>query len=375
MLEKYSSALQELGRAENAMRIEYDLQLDGRSTSEVLAIWLPELQETRQLARLLNLRARLAIAEQRWTDVVDDCRLGFRLADCVTNCTDFLVGRFIGFAISQTMMDVLEEAIEQPGCPSLYWALATLPEDRLFETRQATEFETVFIYRLLGPAASLPDQPIGEVAASDQFLRLFRELIKFSDNPSITDETADLMAGAYIVSQAAASRELLSGVSQWGERAKSLSASEAVLRAIAVKFARVCDRSIAWSTLPGEVGDQYRSQHSAWTTGSVTGADSIVGLVGLLIPPIHQVRMAGLKMREQRIRILNYEAIRLYAGVYGELPPSMAGLKPVPAWKNVIAVNQVGYQRLSPTAANLTSVDPRDPDSETIIQIQLREAK
>ena len=102
----------------------------------------------RTLARVLSLRARLAIREQRWDDLVDDCRVGFRLAEVAGHSTDFLVGRLVGFAIANTMMEVIEQAIQQPGCPNLYWALASLPSARLFETRNSLEFESILISRV-----------------------------------------------------------------------------------------------------------------------------------------------------------------------------------------------------------------------------------
>ena len=39
---------------------------------------------------------------------------------------------------------------------------------------------------------------------------------------------------------------------EWGDRVDQLSSAEAVLRATLLKFARVRDRWVAWSTLPSE---------------------------------------------------------------------------------------------------------------------------
>ena len=162
VLDAHDSALRELQRAENLMRLDYNIQLDQLSASEMIQTLLPEFQEMRQLGRLLSLRARLAIADGRWDDVIDDCRLGFRLAEVAGHSTDFLVGRLVGFAITRTMLEVVEQAIQDPACPNLYWALASLPESRLFETRDSIEFESVLISRMFATTDPLPDHPIGE---------------------------------------------------------------------------------------------------------------------------------------------------------------------------------------------------------------------
>ncbi|MCG8649308.1 MAG: hypothetical protein MI861_05725, partial [Pirellulales bacterium] len=90
-----SVPLGELARAENDMRLEYDLKLREMSAPEIIQTLLPEFQEMRYLARLLQLRARLAAAEQRWDDMASDIRLGFRLAEVAGLSTEFLVGRLV----------------------------------------------------------------------------------------------------------------------------------------------------------------------------------------------------------------------------------------------------------------------------------------
>ncbi len=371
-LGRYDAAFQELKRAENAMQIRYELQLEDLSTAELIATMLPELQESRSLARLLHLRGRLAIAEQRWDDLATDCRVGFRLADAVAHSTDFLVGRLIGFAIAGVMFDLIEDAIQQPDCPSFYWSLAVLPAEQLFEIRAAIEYDTVILDRLFRRALSLPDEAIDESFARDELRRLVSAAIEFNEGQKPDAPSLSLQTGAYVVAFAPESRELLDQTPEWADRVKNLSAAEVVLRAAALKYSRIRDRFYAWSTLLPEHGDKFDIERLV-ARPSDARFDLVANLVALMMPAAHQGQQAGLRMKQTRNRLLTYEAIRLHAGQTGELPISIDRLEPVPAWPDYIAQSLFGYSRQSPNVATLTFVDPRRGNSNKTIRIVLTE--
>ncbi len=95
LLANYQSVLNEVAFAENLMEPQYDLQIEDLSSSELIMTLLPELQEMRTLSRLLLLRARLAIVEKRWKDVVTDCRRTLRLSEIAGQSTQFIIGRLV----------------------------------------------------------------------------------------------------------------------------------------------------------------------------------------------------------------------------------------------------------------------------------------
>lgn len=373
------SALNELQRAENLMSLEYNVQLDHLSASEMIRTLLPELQEMRQLGRMLKLRARLAIAEKRWDDVIDDCRLGFRLAEVAGHSTDFLVGRLVGFATSSMMMDVVEEAIQHPGCPNLYWALAGLPEHRLFETRESIEYESVLMSRIFEDSDPLPDYPIGEAAARERIRKLAAQanMTMFygwgkGQNGS---ESSQLLSGMYVVMMSEPARDLLAGTPEWGERARELSASEAVLRATQLKLSRTRDRWVAWSLLPPELWDEYKAERDAAFNVNPSSLDLMESLVNMLTPAVNAARLAGRRTHQQRNWLLTVEAIRIHAAREGELPSTIENLRPVPAWQDAISAKTFGYQRFSTNKASLTRAPRWNGDTETTFEIELKGTK
>lgn len=377
LLSSYSQALNELRRAENLFGIEYDLHLEGVSAVELVQTLLPELQEMRQLARLLQLQARLAVAEGNWDDAMRDLRVGFRLAEFAGHSTEFLIGRLVGIAISDVMMNVVEEAIEQPGCPNLYWALSGLPSERLFDTKQALEFESKFLSLLFDVGDPLPDTPIGADAARVKIARLIKNA---SQGIGMVDSDSDsggvvglqLTAGLYVVAATEPSRELLADTEQWAGRVDQLSSSEAVLRATVLKFNRIRDRWVAWLSLPAEFWDDYAIQRQAAFEDFESDDDPLLQLVNSLMPGIDAAQNAGLRARQKHHLLLSIEAIRMHAGQTGKLPGSLEMLKPVPAWRDAITGKPFEYERASFTESVIRR-GPRYPgDQESAIKIRLR---
>jgi hypothetical protein len=379
VLDSSASALNELQRAENLMRLDYNVQLDQLSASEMIQTLLPELQEMRHLGRLLNLRARLAIAEKRWDDVVDDCRLGFRLSEFAGHSTDFLVSRLVGFAITRMMLEVVKEAIQSPECPNLYWALAGLPENRLFETRESIEYESVLLSRIFEDTNPLPADPIGEVTARERIRAMSRQanLTMFYGWGKGQDrsESSQLLTGMYVVMMAEPSRDLLASTPEWGERARDLSAPEAVLRATQLKLARIRDRWVAWSLLPPELWDEYKAERNAAFDVNQSSVDLMESLVSMLTPAVNAARMAGRRTHQQWNWMLTIEAIRMHAANKGQLPTTIQNMRPVPAWQDAIAAKPFGYHSTTPTKATLTRSPRWNGDTETSLHIELKGMK
>ena len=83
-----------------------------------------EIQQMRALIRLVSLRARLAVLDGHLDDAVHWIQTGFAMARH-TSLGPVLIQSLIGVSMSQVMCIPLEDLIQAPGAPSLYWALRT----------------------------------------------------------------------------------------------------------------------------------------------------------------------------------------------------------------------------------------------------------
>ncbi len=146
---------------------------------------------------MLALRARVAAAEHRWDDMIDDCRLGFRLADITGKRGHFLVSRLVGQAIASVMQEVMEDAITQGDPPNFYWALASVPAQQIHETQESLEFEGSLVSRMIKTVGKLPDTPIGEELARRKLRELMEAYAALSQTIHTTQKhpTTMLMMG------------------------------------------------------------------------------------------------------------------------------------------------------------------------------------
>ena len=114
-------------------------ELRGPETVEFL---LPEFQSSRELARMLALRTRLAIAEHRYDDAIEFMRQQYRLGHDVAK-EPFLVCGLIGIAIDGIANGTIIELMANPDSPNMYWALTELPQPAI-DLQSAVRFEMDF---------------------------------------------------------------------------------------------------------------------------------------------------------------------------------------------------------------------------------------
>ena len=85
------------------------------------------MQQLRSLARALKVRFRAEVALGRFDDAIRTAKTMFAMSRHLGEHPT-LIGDLVGMAIASMAIGPLEEMLEQPGCPNLYWALTNLPE-------------------------------------------------------------------------------------------------------------------------------------------------------------------------------------------------------------------------------------------------------
>jgi len=116
-----------LCQTDRAARLDNpDWQILLKLKSDGIGALLPELQQLRGLARALKLRFRAEVALGCFDDAIRTAKTMFAMTRHLGEHPT-LVGDLVGIAIAFQAIEVLDEMLEQPGCPNLYWALTHLP--------------------------------------------------------------------------------------------------------------------------------------------------------------------------------------------------------------------------------------------------------
>ena len=120
----------------------FQLRRDGFSTL------MPEVQKMRELASVLNVRMRYEIATKDFEKAAYSARTFFGLVQSFeTHPT--LIAALVGLAIEAICLNRLEEMIQQPGCPNLYWSLTEIPFEAV-NMRTAIQGEKLLCETMFG---------------------------------------------------------------------------------------------------------------------------------------------------------------------------------------------------------------------------------
>jgi hypothetical protein len=134
-------ALEEIDRG--ARREYCDWELAPRVRQEGYNLMLPDVQGLREYGWLLAMRARLELADPDFDRAMETLQTGFALGRDLAEAP-ILINALVGLAVSHIMLQEVEQWIQTPGSPNLYWALTYLPRP-LVDMRTALQGERLWI--------------------------------------------------------------------------------------------------------------------------------------------------------------------------------------------------------------------------------------
>src|SRR5262249_42162611 len=103
-----------------------DWQAAQRIEAGIVDLVPPELGQFQILAQALRVRFRGEVAERRFPEAVRSAQTMFAFARHLGAHPSPVGGR-VGLAVAHLGLVTLQELVQQPGCPNLYWALTDLP--------------------------------------------------------------------------------------------------------------------------------------------------------------------------------------------------------------------------------------------------------
>lgn len=168
-----------------------DWQLSGRR--EGIGLPLPDLQGLRMFGNVIAVRARHDIAADRPQAALPTLRTGFALARHLGE-GPFVIQGFVGAAVGDMMCGRVEEFVQLPDAPNLYWALAALPRP-FFDTREAIHEEADIFENSFPWLKRMEEGPMTVLQVQACMLKLRRFVQDFNIR---TPDGADFMTSAVI---------------------------------------------------------------------------------------------------------------------------------------------------------------------------------
>src|SRR5262249_27971786 len=132
---------------------------------------LPEVQRYREMTRFNLLRIRLDLAENDFDGAARALQTGMRLGKDVAEGPT-LIQLLVGIALVGVHAGGIDQWVQRPGSPNLYWALTTLPHP-FVDPRPALEGEAGLAAGLFPGLKEIEKGPV----PADQANRLLEEMI------------------------------------------------------------------------------------------------------------------------------------------------------------------------------------------------------
>jgi len=348
--------LKEIDRGTNRSYIDWEMV--DKAKREGIYMLIPDIQGMREFARLLSLRTRYELKEKDFAAATNSLRslitLGRNSAKGPT-----LIQGLVGIAITNIGFQRVEEAIQQPGFPNLYWALSALPNTPV-DLREGMDGEKLFIDNMFpglrDMLLSKKIKPLGQPEL-DEMLEGFRKAANGfesggSRNQSDFEKLFEKSAAGVLMAAAfpGAKERLI----QYGLDAKQLDAlpgMQVVLLGEILVYDETYDSMVKWLNVPfyqsKDAMDKFEKSFAAkfGPNGQVGFAPAPVGFLSrLLLPATSKVHQAKVRTERQLAFLKVIEAIRLQAAAKGSWPKTLQEIDLVPVPLDPITGKSFSYK-------------------------------
>jgi hypothetical protein len=254
-----------------------------------------------------------------------------------------LIGNLVGIAIAFVAIAPLEEMLELPGCPNLYWALTDLPSP-LVSLDKGQEGERIMIH------AELSDLDERDPMTADQIKKLIVRIDKLyllDNKKKSTRAWLDARNKDEKVVRAARSRLVEAGHSE--EQVQKFPADQVLLLDEKLAYEVTRDDTMKLMKLPAWQFEALAPKPKRPKEVGLRDQAS-EGLFAFLVPAVIKVRRAQGRL-EQGVALLRHvEALRLYAAAHdGKLPAKLSDCG-VPLPNDPFTGKPFRYEADGPTA-------------------------
>lgn len=289
---------------------------------------ISEGRQLRTYGRLLGAKAHSEIAAGKYDQAVETMQTGFAMARDAAK-GPFWVFALLGDAIAQTMTRRIEQFVQQPDAPNLYWALTTLPQP-LIDCRLAFEIERNNLFLQFPDLRDLDKKDLSAEEWRALLEKTIRELDKIIGG---TQPHPELEAGAIAIALQGypmAKQYLI----EHGRRAADVEAmpvAKVVLIYSLAVFQHLCDETFKASCLPYSEGRKWLQQGEQAVKTAASERREIIPLATELLPAVNSAKTAEARVPWIIARLRILEALRIYAaGHGGKLPDELEDITEVP---------------------------------------------
>ena len=355
VLESFQSPLKEI--EQGAMRATCEWEFDHRPEGMYLPI--EEIQEMRFLARLAMLQARLAILDGKTDEAFHWIETGLVMGRHVSQGPT-IIQALVGVAIDSVTAKCLEDLIQAPGMPSLYWALADRPRP-FIDMRGPFEGERHLLEKEIPGFLELDRGPWGIDQARKFADELQRKLFSFETGHFDGGMAHRLGIAAMIAKIYPEARRALIARGRPEAEVEAMPVVQVASLYCYQEYRRLLDESYKWMNLPH--WQSVGRVDAPFIMAERKLADPMLRLFLSLTPALSASRLAAVRLDRQLDALQCVEAIRLHAaGHGGKLPESLESITEAPVPLDPATGKPFAYSVDGDSATLSAPLPPGGPD-------------
>ncbi|CAN5213479.1 hypothetical protein BH10PLA2_BH10PLA2_33990 [soil metagenome] len=322
-LQNYGGNLITRAMYDAARMLHVDWQLWYFVRRDQFGTLLPDVQKMRSLIVPMKTRLRGQLSSQDYPGSIHTLKTMFGLCRTLENHPT-LIGYLVGLAIGVYGADGVEEFIQQPGAPNLFWSLTSLPNP-LISLRSGAEGERVMFDQDLEKLKS--SENLNSDAEIQRIVQRVERILSEGLDPGNQVEAGllsrliqDRVKNSEDVQKA---RKNLSEMGITADKLEDWTPLRIVVLNEYMQYEKLRDEQLKWINLP-----YYSAKAGLDSVAHQIKAETAQTPMLKMLPAVEKVKRAQARL-DQRIAYLQIlEAIRLHAfSNGGKLPNSLDQIK------------------------------------------------
>ncbi|KPK72023.1 MAG: hypothetical protein AMJ79_16065 [Phycisphaerae bacterium SM23_30] len=323
-LSDYSNVLHQLELATRRERCDWELPI----RTEGIDVMMPALSKFRHISRVLILKAKLQTVQGQYEEAIKSLQTGYAMARHLAE-TDTLVSNLVGIAVAAMMSKQLEQFIQAPQAPNLYWALTGLGEP-FIDIRHSMSIEYDLWYLEFPELGQLERMILTGQQIHEIYSQIGRVLT--GSGPSIAGgyKIASLIAA---FKQYPEAKRSLIEQGLTAEQVEAIPVAQVVLMSQVRDYNQLRDDLFKWFNVPYSQALAHLAEAEQELVEKVRRSREtlIVNPFYQLLPALSRAYLLTARQDRQIAVLRCVEAIRMYAAEHdGELPGGWGDIRQVP---------------------------------------------
>ena len=319
-IDRHRRELKEIHIGARRRDAHWDIPLDEEGAMTLLT----EVQEIRNLARLLALETRVAVLEGDYEAASTSLETLMTMGRHVGE-SGSLISMFVGLAVYNLSLREIEHWVDQPDSPNTYWALTRLPGP-VGDLPAVLETENRMIAGTF-PALEQLETSILSKPQAEELTTILQEMISMDASASALPAELSIVSLGLRV-YPVAKRQLIESGLDVG-LVEAMPVTQVILLRGLRAYRDYLEEMTLWSARPYREARPALEEIDRRMKSLVDEPESF--LMATMLPAVGTV-MESVARTEQRIAMLRVvEALRLHAAAHdGKLPAELADVTAVP---------------------------------------------